>query len=237
MKNSKEYSRKVQKLYRSLKRKSPKGQKPFYEEPVEALVYAIISERMNERAAQSAIRRFSDHFVDLNDLRVSRAEEIVEVLATDTPVTRDIAMALGGALRSVFDRYNTVSLKALRRTGKRPAKQALDKMNGVSTFAVDYCMLTSLQGHAIPLTNAMTDYLRSNELVHPDADEQEIEGFLARQISANNAYEFYALLRRASESYRPRRRKKTTAKTTTEAAGRTKKKTQGATRTKKRKKK
>jgi hypothetical protein len=228
MKNSKEYSRKVQKLYRSLKRKSSKAQKPFYEEPVEALVYAIISERMNERAAQSAIKRFGDHFVDLNDLRVSRAEEIVEVLATDTPVTRDIALALSGALRSVFDRYNTVSLKALRRTGKRPAKQALDKMNGVSTFAVDYCMLTSLQGHAIP---------QSNELVHPDADEQEIEGFLARQISADNAYEFYALLRRASESYRPRRRKKTAPKATAKAVGGTKKKTQEATRTKKRKKK
>jgi endonuclease III len=237
MKNSKEYSRKVQKLYRSLKRKSSKVQKPFYEEPVEALVHAIMSERMNERAAQSAIKRFGDHFVDLNDLRVSRAEEIVEVLATDTPITRDIALALVGALRSVFDRYNTVSLKALRRIGKRPAKQALDKMNGVSTFAVDYCMLTSLQGHAIPLTKVMIDYLKSDELVHPDADEQEIEGFLARQISANNAYEFYALLRRVSESYRPRRRKKTAAKATAEAVGGTKKKTQGAARTRKRKKK
>ena len=54
MKDSKEYSRKVQKLYRSLKRKYPKPQKVIYEEPLEALVYAIISENMSGKAAQSA---------------------------------------------------------------------------------------------------------------------------------------------------------------------------------------
>ena len=209
MKNSKEYSRKVQKLYRSLKRKYPKPQDVEYDEPVEALVYAVVSENITESEAQSAMKRFADYFVDLNDLRVSRAEEVVEVLRADTPVTRNIALTLTRALRAVFDKYNTVSLKAMKRIGKRPAKQSLEKMNGVSPFVVNYCMVTSLQGHAIPLTKKMIDYLRSEELVHPGADEQEIEGFLARQISAQNAYEFYALLRRASESYKRRRKKRT----------------------------
>ena len=209
MKNSKEYSRKVQKLYRSLKRKYPKPQDVEYDEPVEALVYAVVSENITESEAQSAMKRFADYFVDLNDLRVSRAEEVVEVLRADTPVTRNIALTLTRALRAVFDKYNTVSLKAMKRIGKRPAKQSLEKMNGVSPFVVNYCMVTSLQGHAIPLTKKMIDYLRSEELVHPGADEQEIDGFLARQISAQNAYEFYALLRRASESYKRRRKKRT----------------------------
>ena len=125
MKNSKEYSRKVNKLYRSLKRKFPKPQKAVYDEPVEALIYAIVSEKMSERAAQSVTKRFADYFVVLYDLRVSRAEEIVEVLGSDTPVTRDIALALTRALGAVFDKYNTVSLKALNRVGKRPARQVL----------------------------------------------------------------------------------------------------------------
>lgn len=218
MKDSKEYSRKVHKLYRSLKRKYPRVQKTVYDEPVEALVYGIVSEQMSVKVAESALKRFADYFVDLNDLRVSRAEEIVEVLGSDTPVTRDIALALSRALRAAFDRYNTVSLKALKRVGKRPARQALEKMNGVSPFVVKYCMLTSLQGHAIPLTRKMIDYLRSNELVHADADDREIEGFLAKQISAENAYEFYALLQRESESRRAVRRKRTAHKAKTKAA-------------------
>jgi len=207
MKNSREYSQKVQRLYRSLKRKYPKAKKLIYDEPVEAIIHAIISEKMSETATQSAIKRFADYFVDWNDLRVSRPEEIVEVLGADTSVTRDIALALTSALCAVFDRYNTVSLKALKKIGKRPARQTLEKMNGLSRFVVSYCMLTSLYGHAIPLTKKMIDYLRSKQLIHPDADEQQIEGFLARQISAENASEFYALLRRQSEARKTKTKK------------------------------
>jgi endonuclease III len=223
MKNSKEYSKKVHKLYRSLKRKYSKVQGAIYDEPVEALVYAIVSENMSEKVTQSAIKRFSDYFVDSNDLRVSRVEEIIEALGADTSVTRDIASTLIGALRAIFERYNRVSLEAFKKISKRPARQALEKIEGVSRFVVNYCMLTSLQGHAIPLTKKMIEYLRSNELVHPEADEQEIEGFLARQISAENAYEFYALLRHRSEARRGKGKKKTTRKTKTKAKKKTKK--------------
>jgi len=219
MKNSKEYSKKVHELYRTLKAKYPKVKKIAYDEPADALVYAIFGENMSELATESAIRRVADYFIDLNDLRVSRAEEIVEVLGKDTPVTKDIALTITMALRAVFEKYNSVSLKALKKIGKRPAKQVLEKMDGVSRFAVNYLLLTSLHGHAMPLTKRMIEYVRSNELVHAGADEQQIEGFLAKQMPAESAYEFYALLRRQSESRRAGRKKKT-AKT----AAKTKKK-------------
>jgi len=225
MKNSKDYSKKVHKLYRSLKREYPKVQRAIYDEPLDALVYAIISAELSEKATQSAIKKFADYFVDLNDLRVSRAEEIIEVLGADTPVTRDIASALTRALRVVFNKYNTTSLRALKRISKRPAKQALEKTDGTSRFVVNYCMLTALHGHAIPLTKKMIEYLKTHQLVHPDADEQQIEGFLARQISVENAYEFYALLRRRSEARRGREKKKTTRRRKTKAKTKTKKKT------------
>jgi len=208
MKNSKEYSKKVHELYRTLKAKYPKAKKIIYDEPADALVYAIVGENMSELATESAIRRVADYFIDLNDLRVSRAEEIVEVFGKDTPVTKDIALTITLALRTVFEKYNSVSLKALKKIGKRPAKQVLEKMDGISRFAVNYLLLTSLQGHAIPLTKKMIEYVRSNELVHAGADEQQIEGFLAKQIPAESAYEFYALLRRQSEARRAGRKKK-----------------------------
>ncbi len=213
MKNSKEYSKKVQGLYRLLKANHPDVTPVTHETVAEALVYVIVSENMSELAAKAAIKRFDDYFVNLNDLRVSRIEEIVELLGEDTPVTRDIASTLTRALRAVFDEYNAVSLEALKNIGKRPAKQALEKIDGTSHFVVDYCMLTSLQGHAIPLTKKMIEYLRSNELVHAGADEQQIEGFLTKQISAKNGYEFYALLRRESESPTIKLERETTAKT------------------------
>jgi len=209
MKNSKEYSKKIQRLHRSLSRKYPKVQKVVHDEPVDAIVYAIISAELSEKATESAIKRFADYFVDLNDLRVSQTEEIVGIWGEDTPVTRNIASTITRVLRGVFNEYHKMSLEALKKTGKRPARQILEKMDGTSRFIVDYCMLTSLQGHAIPLTKGMIEYLKSKELVYPDANAQQIGGFLAKQISAKNGYEFYALLRRESETRKTKKKKKT----------------------------
>jgi endonuclease III len=205
MKNSSKYSGKLQRLFGSLKLKYPKVQPVTYDDPVEALVCAIVSENLTARVAQAAMRRLVENFIDFNDLRVSRSEEIVEALGENMPETKQIASSLTRVLAAVFNRYHTLSLEALKKLGKRPAKRVLEQMDGTSRFVVNYCVLTALHGHAIPLTGTMLEYLRNNELVHTGADEQEIEGFLTRQISAHNGYEFYHLLRAQSELYKGRR--------------------------------
>jgi len=232
MKNSKDYSKKIQKLYRSLSRKYPKVQKVSHEKVIDAIIYAVISAEMSERMTDSAIRKFGDYFVDWNDLRVSRSEEIVEVLGKDNHVTMDIASTITMILNGIFNEYHKVSLEGLKKIGKRPAKQALEKIDGTSRFVVDYCLLTALGGHAMPLTEKMIKYLKTNELVNPDADEQQIGGFLAKQISAKNGYEFYVLLRHESESAKAKKetkaktkRKKKTSETKTKSKTKTKKKT------------
>jgi endonuclease III len=231
MKNSKDYSKKIQKLHSSLSRKYPKVQKIAYDEPVDAVVYAVISSRLDEKTTEAALKRFSEYFVDLNDLRVSRTEEIVEMLGGDSAITRAAASQITTILRAVFNTYHKVSLEPLKKMGKRPARQVLEKLEGTDRYVVDYCMLAALHAHAIPLTGRMIEYLRDKELVHPDADEQQISGFLAKQISAKKGYEFFTLLRRESEAHHSQkdkkaktpsakkktttRKKKTTAKKTT----------------------
>ena len=238
MKNSKDYSRKIQKLHSSLSRKYPKVRKVVHDEPTDAIVYAIICSRLDEKTTESAIKKFSGYFIDLNDLRVSRIEEIVEMLGEDTPVTKAVASTITTVLRAIFNDYHKMSLEALKKMGKRPARHILEKMEGASRFVVDYCMLTSLQGHAVPLTEGMIEYLKSRELVYPDADEQQIGGFLAKQISAKKGYDFYYLLRRESEAHGSKKKKKT--KTASTKKKTTKRKTKTAakklTRTKRKKK-
>jgi len=234
MKNSKDYAKKVQKLFRSLRRKHPKAQKVNHETVIDSIIYAVISAEMSERMTDSIIRKFADYFVDWNDLRVSRSEEIVEVLGKDNHVTMDIASTITRILNGIFNEYHKVSLEALKKIGKRPAKQALENIDGTSRFVVDYCLLTALGGHAMPLTDKMIKYLKTNELVNPDANEQQIGGFLAKQISAKNGYEFYALLRHESESTRAKKKKKAKTKLKKKSKPKTKNKTK---KTKKKKKK
>ena len=200
MKNSKEYAQRLQKLYRGLKRAQSQVERTIYEDPVDAVIYGIVSEHRSEAAAQRAMRRFREAFVDWNDVRVSRIEEIAEVLRDDAGADRTTAAALIAALRTIFDEHHVLSLVVLKKQGKRPAKQILDELRGISPFVVNYCMLTALDGHAVPLTPSMTAYLKQNDIVNRNANEEEIQGFLSRHIAAKDAYEFYSLLRQESES-------------------------------------
>ena len=203
MKNSKKYSPKITKLFNSLKRKSTKQPMPKYSDPIEAVVYALVSESMPEAEAGRLHRRMMKHFVDLNDLRVSRREEIFDVFGGSSEELEKSATAITRTLNTIFEKRNRMSLEGLAQDGKRQAHKELSEMEGITPFAVSYCFLTAMGGHAIPLNAKMLDYLRSGELVHPKATDMEIAGFLERQIGAADAYDFYLFLRNEAEEAQP----------------------------------
>jgi len=243
MKNSKEYTEKIKKLQRSLKRTAKKVASVAYDDPIEAVIYGILSEKVSERQAQVAWKRCKKHFVDLNDLRVARPDEIYDLFGKETDDIRDIGLTLAKVLFSVFDKRHEMTLMPLRDMGKRQARQELEELNGIPHFAVVYCLLTGLDAHAIPVTGRTVEYLQANELVAPKADAAAIEGFLAKQIGAKDAMEFYTQLRQESESASAKKavkeavKKKTTKKKTAKKATRKKTTTKKATKKKTTKKK
>lgn len=183
-----------------MKQKPGKHSPVEFEEPVDALVFAVVSENLTEPQAHAAIKKLKDYFVDWNDLRVASVEEIIEVLGPDVIPARSIAATLVSSLNAVFEKHNMLGLQSLRKLGKRPAKILLEKLSGVTPFVVDYCMLTSMQGHAIPMTPKMIEFLKAGQFIDAEAGYEDIEGFLCRLISIKNAYEFYSLLRHECES-------------------------------------
>lgn len=209
MKNTKKFAGKIQQLLRSLKRKYSKPDCPAYEEPVDALVYAFLSEQSTDQQAHIALKRIQEHFIDLNDLRVSRPEEIVETAGPDTAVTLQTAAKLTMALKAIFEKYNMVTLADIKKIGKKPIREILSQMPAVSPFVVDYCMLTAFGSHAIPLTERMLNYLQTEQVAEPNADSQQISQMLTRQIPAKEAYNFYALLRKETELPGDKTRRKT----------------------------
>ena len=200
MKNSKKYAPKLDKVYSSLKRKHGKVEKISYDDPIEAVVYAIISEGRTTSMAKTMMRKMKSYFVDFNDLRVSRNEEILEILGIHSEADKAMANCLTESLNAVFSNYDMVSLISLHEMGKRQGRQELEKIKSLSTFVINYVVLTALGGHAIPMTAKMINYLKSNELVHPDSDPDDIVGFLERQIVVTEAYGFYVYLRNESET-------------------------------------
>lgn len=199
MKNSKEYSPRIEALLKQFKKEADAVEPVVHANPVNAIVYAFVSAFTTETNAMRIFKRIESHFVDVNDLRVSRPEEILEVFGVMSEAAAASAQALTRVLNAIFEKYNKVALDGLTDEGKRQGHKDLQEISGMTPFAVSYTFLTAMDGHAVPLTDAMVDYLVQNELVHPESTRHEIESFLERQIHANDAYFFYACLRGETE--------------------------------------
>jgi len=200
MKDSKIYAKKIAKLYRDMKKEYGKVKPIKYDDPIEAVVFGILCQYLTLPAARSALRKIRKHFVDLNDLRVSRDEEVIEVLGKNGEDIKTIAREMSESLNAIFYKFDTISLNSLREEGKRQAKKELEDLGKITQFAISYCFLTALSGHAIPISQSMSDYLRVEELVHPKAKLADIEGFLERQNKSDEAYEFFMLLKTHSDA-------------------------------------
>lgn len=232
MKDSTKYAKKLGALLRSLKKEHAEVKVPTYADPVESVIFAILAERLKSSSARTAVKKIQKHFVDNNDLRVSRTEEMLDVLGGETSELREIAHTLSKVLNAVFTKFDDVSLLPLLEIGKRPARKELEELEGVTPFVVSYCFLTSLKGHAIPVNSKIVEYLRSLELVHPKAKPRDIEGFLERQINSSNGYEYYSLIRDAADKFvKPASKQKTAEKKTVKKTS--KQKTTGKKTTKK----
>jgi endonuclease III len=205
MKDSKKYAEKLQKTIRALKRKYGKVNKPKYGLGAQSLVYAVLSQYLSESASAAAMKKITSHFVDFNELRVSRTDELTDVIGKDTADTREMSELMPRTLMAIFDKYDVVNLEALEEAGKKQAKATLEKLLPESRYITNYVTLTVFEGHAIPLTGQMLDYLKANELIHPESTQEDIEGFLERQVPASSAYEFYALLRKEAETTMPKK--------------------------------
>lgn len=197
MKNSKECAARLTKFVKSYM--VGKSHPPKYKDPVEAMIFGILTEAMPEQKARNVYSSIQENFVDFNDLRVSRLEEISEIVQQDMETAERLTNNLTQSLNYIFRGHDMVSLLMLNEMGKRPARKFLEGMPGLSRFVIDYVMLTSLDAHSIPLTRRMQEYLKNTGLVDPSATEDDIEGFLQRQIPAANAYQFYISLRKESE--------------------------------------
>lgn len=217
MKNSKEYSKKVASFHKALKKNYKKLEMLSFEAPIDALVFAVVSEFFSNEESLKIFDRINEHFIDKNDLRVSRTEEIVDVLGGGiNDETKQVAANLTAALRKIFEEYDSICIDEIFEAGKRQAKQTLEDLNALSPFVVNFVMLKVMQAHALPMTVKMVNYLKENGFVDPEADDNEINGFIERNISANDLEEFYLMLRLEAEQKKaePKGKKKVSSKDT-----------------------
>jgi len=233
MKDSTEYAQLLKKLCNSLKRKkSPPG--PLEDlDPITGLILACLSEVTTESKARTALGRIRNNFVDFNELRVSRVEELVEVLGKGFPLAKETSRRILSLLRQIFNKHDNLSLENICEGSKRQAKTYLDSLEDTNSYIVARVMLQSVGAHAFPVHPQMTSMLQKEEVVAPEANEAEIQGFLERQITSSQIRNIYPLLRKHADSFRGKRSKTERTSSAQETKPKTKTKTKTKRKTKK----
>lgn len=195
MKGANECARRVKQFFKMLRAKLGKVGKPSVGDPVQQMILGILTRDMPESKAREALERLNEMVVDYNELRVISPLELTEALH-DFPDAKVKAEDLSRALNRVFAFEHAVSMERLEQMSQRDARQYLDKIDGLEAYTRARIRLLGLGQHAIPLDEAMWALVRKAELVDPKCSLEDAQAFLERQISADDALEFVALLRK-----------------------------------------
>ena len=97
-------------------------------------------------------------------------------------------------LQSVFETKYAFDLEELRKENLGPATERLQKIKGVTSFAVAYVVQAALGGHAIPVDTAAITVMEILDLTTPkDREAGSVPG-LERSVAKNKGIEFASLL-------------------------------------------
>ena len=203
MKESSAYGARLKRLCNRLKREIGPLKETEKRDPLTEMLLACLNEVVSASKAKTALNRLRSQFVDYNELRVARPEEVIEALGKGFPKSREFMAHLTALLQDVFVRQDTLELDELENMGKREAKAFLQELDHAGDYVVARVMLNCLDGHAFPVNREMLTMLRGEGVVDPKADLAEVQGFLERHISATQIKAVYTLLQHHAEHYKP----------------------------------
>jgi len=168
--------------------------------PVEHVLRAILSEEATSRQADDALDRLRRHFVDWNDLRVSRPREIREVLGTNFPRSSHKARVIPRLLDQVFKQYNSMVWDFLEKMGKVETRAFFEKLEDVRPFVAAIIARDCVGAHAVPVDYDVARVLGRLAVLDPSTQsEAEMQAILERAVKATRAYEVHWLAKRLGE--------------------------------------
>ncbi|MFI4855877.1 MAG: hypothetical protein ACIAQF_12965 [Phycisphaerales bacterium JB065] len=168
-------------------------------EPIRQLVYSFLLWDCYTNRADNAFKRIEETYVDMNDLRVSRAEEIMGVLGKTYPNAEERVARIKATLREIYLREHAVSLTSVREGGKREARKYVDSLEGMHPFVSARTCLLSMDCHAVPIEERLYAKLIKAGVFDEDTPLDKAQGTIERHVKASDGLETYLLLQAYSE--------------------------------------
>ena len=205
MKNSATYAKELKRFFNRLKRSGPKPTTYESDEPLNHLLFAILSENNSPAKARQALTRLLASVIDYNDLRVSTPSELAAMVELDLPNAIDRTTVLVQILGAIYGRENAVTLDRFKTKSKRDTRAYLQQLEGMTAYVLAGTMLWGFGEHLIPVDAQTLEVLKKEQLTDPDADVGTAQSFLRRHISSGDARLFTALLKRHTAQRAARR--------------------------------
>jgi endonuclease-3 len=177
-------------LYKFCKKEYPASPPPSNRTVLEHMLYGCCLENSTNEGADEAFAKLQENFFDWNEVRVTTASELAELMKRLT-FPKQTAISIKKTLHGIFEAYYQFDLDFLRKENLSKAVSQFEKFKGVSPFVVNYASQNGLGGHSIPLDRAMMMLFYALGIAsESEATGHHITG-LERTIAKSQGTEFF----------------------------------------------
>ena len=182
-------------LYQHLQKEFRSGviSLPDDREVLVQLIYSALLENRPAAAALEAFETIENSFIDWNELRVSTARELGELL----PMLNDPLNScerLRQTLQTIFQATYKFDLEEWRDKGEEAFRDYLETIRYVTPFMRSYTVNAVFRKSGVPLDEGAFRVLRLLDLIDVDEANREVPIGLERAFSKSDALEFAKLL-------------------------------------------
>jgi endonuclease III len=171
-------------------------------EPIAELVFSFLAWNATTRQADTAFGKIMSQVVDLNELRVSHAREIVEMIGVRYPDAERRVIRMLESMMEIYEREHDYKLTSAKAKGKREQREYLDTLPGAPPFVAARVALLAFGAHAMPVDDRLLTLMVKAGVFEPQTTPAEAEAWLIRQIKAGEAYEAYLALQEWADGQR-----------------------------------
>ena len=144
------------------------------------------------KQAKTAFLEIRTTFVDWNEVRVARANEIASVVG-DRPESHVAGERLRGFLQCLFDKTYDFNLEELRQQGVQETVDFISSIPYATRFAIDCVKRFAFGGTELPLNEGSLRALRLLGMVNV-VDDQECLDFKSAKFTAVEELKLFVLL-------------------------------------------
>ena len=191
---------KLAKLHRVAKKHYQPVAPPSDRTVLEHLLYACVLEDTMFDAADEAFARLQQGYFDWNEVRVTTAVELADVLnCVSDP--NEAAVRLKKTLHSMFETHYAFDIDSLRKENLGKAIEKMEGYNGATPFVVSYVAQNGLGGHSIGVDRSLINLMYTIGVIDAKEAGKGIVPGVERAITKNKGVEFFSLVHQLAVAY------------------------------------